>query len=134
MTVLTKRLRSDFPLGLRSPFESLFSEFDSYPKTFTPAYEIVKADEHYRLLFEVPGVKREDIELNLEKGFLTVFGEKKRVEENAESSTRVYSSFKESFRLPKDIDEEDVKAKLEEGILEVTLKRTEKKEKRIEIA
>ncbi len=133
MTVLTKRLHSDFPLGLTGPFESLFTEFDSFPRAFSPTYEIVKGEDHYRVLLEVPGVKKEDIHLSLEGGYLTVTGEKKQVEENAHSSTRAYSSFKESFKLSDDIDEENVSAKLEDGVLEVTLKRATKKEKRIEI-
>ena len=128
MTVLTKRLRNDFPLGF-SPFESLFNDLSTVPETFTPNYEVVKGEDTYRVFLEVPGVKKEDIHLNLERGMLSISGEKKRVEENTETSTRLYSSFKESFRLPEDIDEENVTAKLEEGILEITLNRIVKKEK-----
>lgn len=136
MTVLTKRrYRNDFPLGFGSPLGSFFADLDNLGTTsFTPAYEVIKGEHDYKVLLEVPGVKREDIQLNFERGILSITGEKKKVEEHSESSTRIYSSFKESFRLPDDVNEDEISAKLEEGVLEITLKRTEKKKTHIEIA
>ena len=96
--------------------------------------DIRETDEAYLLETELPGVKKDDIELIRENGVLTIAV--KAIEpENAEGYVRrerVYGDLKRSFAL-KDIDEETISAKLENGVLFVTLPKQKRDSGRIDI-
>lgn len=89
---------------------------------------------------ELPGLKREDIDIKVEDGRLIIRGETKRderiEEENYLRMGRRYGKFQRVFPLPEEIeDPKKIKAKFEDGVLKVTvpLKQSLKKEKAIEI-
>lgn len=119
----------------------LFNDFFSDEATFDAApikADVKETDEAYIVEAEIPGVKKEDVTLVCEKGILTITSSTSR--ENTQEKDgyirkeRFIGEAKRSFRL-KDIEEESISAKLEEGILYVTLPKREikKEERQIEI-
>ena len=94
---------------------------------FSPASEASSNDDAYRIALEVPGIGEKDISLTVQDGVLTVSGEKKTErEESGETwyfSERQYGAFSRSFRLPADADEDAVEARLNDGVLSLTVPR-----------
>jgi|UniRef100_A0A7V3RFD2 HSP20 family protein len=149
---IEKRKASE-ELDLYRPFEEMqkvmdrfFEEFPrilpmTFPtEVFTPAVNISETDKSYEFEVELPGMKREDVELSIDDGVLTISGEKKeeRKEEKKEYKKfeRSYGKFERTFSLPKNIDENNVSAKFENGVLNISiLKSPESKstKKKIEV-
>jgi HSP20 family protein len=90
---------------------------------WVPAVDIVEEKDRYVLRADVPGVKPEDIDVNMENGILSVSGE--RHSESAEDVQgmrrveRVSGRFYRRFNLPDTADAEEISAKSADGILEV---------------
>ena len=89
---------------------------------------------------ELPGMSEADVDVTLSSGLLTIKGEKKSEREEEKDdyhlTERSYGKFQRSFRVPDTVDEDDINAKLDQGVLHVTLaKRPEavKAEKKIPI-
>jgi len=86
--------------------------------------------------FEFPGVKKEDLEVVVQNGKLTIAGERKPAQgqRNYWHNERRYGRFERVFTLPETIDAESIKAELNGGLLLVTLaKRPEAQPKRIDV-
>lgn len=93
-----------------------------------PRVDMVRSEEgDYLVLVDLPGVARQDLKVTTLGGELTVAGERSRPELSEGSEVlrteRGYGSFRRTLRLPPDVREEDVKASLEEGVLEIRLPR-----------
>lgn len=89
---------------------------------FVPSVDIEETDKDYILNFDIPGVKKEDIRVDLHENTLTVSGE--RVEEHEEKekkgavrSERFFGTFQRSFTLPGTIRADHVKADYSDGVL-----------------
>ena len=95
-----------------------------------PACDIIEDKDHLKLVFEVPGVRPEDVKINLENQVLTIRGEKKAVTEESKERwhryERSYGSFERSFTLPNTVDAERIQAAVEHGVLTLTLPKAEK--------
>jgi HSP20 family protein len=104
-----------------------------------PAVNIAENDNEFHIELAVPGLKKEDFKINLDKNILTVSAEKK-AENTAEAkkySKREYSysSFVRSFTLPDSVDHSKIEADYTDGILKLTVaKREEAKFQSREIA
>lgn len=106
-----------------------------------PAADLFETDEEFVLELELPGLGREDIEVTVEKGILTVSGQRstETEEERGERHTyhvreRSYDRFSRSFSLPHSVTHEQVDAQFENGMLTVRLpKAAEAKPRRIEV-
>ncbi len=99
---------------------------------FTPAVDIRAKEEELVFTFDVPGVKRDDLEVTLEKNVLTVKGTRAR-EAGAEervSVGRAYGEFKLGYTLPAGIDGDKLAADLADGVLTVRVPRTPKAQPR----
>lgn len=94
-----------------------------------PAVNIVETNDAYELEFNVPGRKKEDFKITVDKDILTVSFEKKEEEkeENKKFIKRefVSKSFKRSFTLDEKINSEDINAKYDDGLLRLTLPKKE---------
>jgi len=106
--------------------------------SFVPAVDVYDDEHKVILKLEVPGVKQEDLDVQVENQTLTVRGqrtfEKEEKEENFQRIERRYGSFSRSFTLPNTIDTQSVKADYENGILKIELaKREEAKPKQIKV-
>ncbi|HEX5364946.1 MAG TPA: Hsp20/alpha crystallin family protein [Gallionella sp.] len=103
-----------------------------------PSVDISETDTAYLIKGEIPGVKKEDVKITIQNGMLTIQGERKQEkEEKGKKFHRVecsYGSFMRSFRLPGDTDESKVEAEFKDGMVSVTLPKSEKaKPKAIEV-
>ena len=116
--------------SLYDPFRTFGQKLAEY---FSPASDAKLADETYTITMELPGVAEGDIELTVNDGVVTFQGEKRTErEEQGETwyfSERQYGAFSRAFRLPPDADEARVDAALKDGILTVTVPKSEPKSK-----
>jgi HSP20 family protein len=99
------------------------------PGAWVPPIDIHETPESLVLKAELPGLKREDISIELQDGTLILKGEKRFArdvnEENYRRIERTYGAFQRSFTLPGIIKQDGVKAKFNDGILEITLPKAE---------
>jgi HSP20 family protein len=105
---------------------------------WAPRVDISETDDNFCIKAEVPGIKREDVKINIEDHVLSIHGENKQVkEEEGEQFHRVeryYGSFRRSFTLPENVDEEKIEANFKDGLLTLTIPKTEAaKPKSIEV-
>lgn len=109
--------------------------FDSISRF--PRAEMLREDGHYRLTAEVPGMREEDVKVEVKDGVLTITGEKKKEVEESEGgyrfSERRYGFFERSFCLPSDASEDNIEAKMDKGVLTITIPMAEEKSRRIEV-
>lgn len=130
------------------PFESIHRDFDrmlgryfSDGETPTPtaAYpvDIHEDDNHLYVEAELPGFDREDVNVTLENGVLTITAERKEQpqrEGETHLNERRFRRVHRSFTLPNTVDESNVDATLADGVLKLTLdKKEEVKPRRIEV-
>ena len=89
----------------------------------TPATDLVDNENEYVAHIEIPGVNKEDISLNVADGMLHVKAQHNYSNEDKEGSRieRYYSGFERSMSLPSNIDENNIKANYNNGLLEVHL-------------
>jgi len=97
-----------------------------------PSVDISETDAAYLVKGEIPGVNKEDVKVTVQDGMLTIQGERKQEkEEKGKKFHRVecsYGSFVRSFRVPDDADQNAAKAEFKDGMLNVTLPKTQKAE------
>lgn len=97
---------------------------------WVPSVDISETDSAYLIKGEIPGVERKDIRVTLERGMLTIQGERKQEkEEKGEKFYRCecsYGSFVRSFRVPEDADESVIKAEFRNGVLNVSINKSAK--------
>jgi HSP20 family protein len=95
----------------------------------SPATDITEDDGHYVVSAELPGVKRSDISVEVSDGVLTIRGEKKSEREEKSEKRRYversFGSFSRAFTLPSDADDKKIEASFKDGVLTVTLAKTE---------
>jgi HSP20 family protein len=97
---------------------------------WTPTVDIVEDDKNYTVKAELPDVKKEDVHVSVDNGILTLTGERKfeKEEKNRKyhRTERAYGKFARSFSLPTNIDPQKVSASYKDGILNVTVAKSEK--------
>lgn len=104
-----------------------------------PRYDLHRVEgEGYRILMDLPGVDRSDVEVRTVGDELSISGERRRPDlpEGAEAlrSERGFGRFRRSLRMPADVDRDAVSARMEDGVLEIRLPREERtRERTVEI-
>ena len=97
---------------------------------WSPLVDITEDDKEYVIKAELPEVKKEAVKVTVEKGVLTITGERKFEKEEKDKRyhriERSYGSFLRSFTLPDDADESKVNAEFKDGVLFVHLYKNEK--------
>lgn len=123
--------------SLYEPFRSFGSRLANL---VSPASDASTDEQTYRISMELPGVDRNDIELTVDDGVVSISGEKKFEREDKGDtwyfSERQYGSFRRSFRLPGDADPANVTADLKDGVLVVTVSKRaepERKARKVEV-
>jgi len=105
--------------------ESLFDSEISW----TPRVDVLEKKDHYLIEADLPGVNKEDVKLEVNKGVLTISGERKSEEKEEENGyTRIerhFGKFERSFTLPENIKNEKIDAEYKDGILKVKLPKPE---------
>ncbi|WP_413290436.1 Hsp20/alpha crystallin family protein [Bdellovibrio sp. HCB337] len=141
-------LTSNWPTqsDLFSEMDRLFGNFVSTPsnssyddRDFSPAAEVSESEEKFLMSIDLPGIKKEDIKIEIDQNVLKISGERKR-EAEAKENTKVhfyekrYGVFKKSFTLPRSVDGAKIEARFENGVLEIQIPKTEvSKPRQIEI-
>lgn len=104
--------------------ETAFAGLEPEPAgTWTPALTVEETDDTYIVETELPGIKRDDIKIELDESVLHVYGETTEVERKGEvrHQTRRTGKFDYRLSLPGDLDAEKVSADLADGVLTLTL-------------
>ena len=103
--------------------------FRNLSDSWAPAVDIFEKGDDLVIRAEVPGIERNDIELNVEDNTLVIRGERKQEqgldENNVHRLERSHGKFVRSFRLPKTVDASKISAEYKNGILQVTLPKAE---------
>lgn len=113
--------------------------FEGIERAWAPAVDVYAKADDIVVHVELPGVEKDDIEIRVENNALIIEGKRERSAEIEEGRVyrleRAYGSFTRRFTLPKGIDASSVKAAFKNGVLEVTLPRSEEaKPRKIEVA
>lgn len=115
-------------------FENFFNHRQERNSYFN---EVMKTDikdegDHYQLAIDLPSIKKEDIKLALDDGYLTVSASFNREDKENNGKylhrERHYGNYSRSFYVGDQVKEEDIKAKLDEGVLRLSIRKTEEKE------
>jgi HSP20 family molecular chaperone IbpA len=126
------------------PFASLLADLvgpsDRKGSLMRASADVMEKEDEIRVLMEMPGMKAENVEIELENNVLTISGEKKeeRTESDKEEryhlSERRYGHVSRSFVLPREVEQEKIQAHFEDGVLTVRIPKSEKaRRRRIEI-
>jgi len=106
---------------------------------WTPAVDISEENDKYLIHAELPGLSKENVKMEMSDGMLTISGERKweHKEEDKEKRynrlERQYGTFIRRFTIPKDVDQNNVKATFRDGVLNVILPRSAEKTITLEI-
>jgi len=135
MPVLRNNSLMTYPVD--TLFESFFDDF-MLPDIFTkekewlPSVDISENDTEFMIRAEVPGMDKNDLNITLTDGLLTIKGEKKKEsEERKENYHRVeshYGSFTRTLKLPGEIETDKINANYKDGVLKITVPKAEKAE------
>lgn len=103
-----------------------------------PPVDIYETEENIIIKAELPDVEQKDIEVKIEDNTLTLKGERKHVsevkKENYHRIERYFGAFQRSFSLPANVQQENVSATSDKGVLTITLpKKEESKPKQIKV-
>ena len=126
-------------VAARDPFLSFvdrfFNEvapltFQTPERGFVPAMDIVETEDAFVATADLPGLTKDDIEISLDDGVLSVSGERKVESEEGEGKSfrrveRAFGRFQRAFTLPQGVDLEKVQAGFNDGVLTVTLPKLE---------
>lgn len=110
---------------LFDPFFDLFFHEPSNKYNYMMDTDIIDKKDHYLMKVNMPNVKKEDLNISLKNGYLTIHVEVKNdnKEEEYLLRERNYESYERSYYVGEDIKYEDIKAKLENGLLELTIQK-----------
>jgi HSP20 family protein len=130
MAITLWRTRRPFE-GMAGLFEGLDRWFDddtfepALERSWAPAVDIEEKEGKYMLRADLPGVKKEDIHVELENGYLTLRGERKAEHEEKKKNwcrvERTFGSFSRTFKIPEGVTEKDITAKYHDGVLELSI-------------
>jgi HSP20 family protein len=110
----------------------------SRARRWVPAMDLVESDDHLVLRADLPGMGKEDVNIEIKDGVLTVSGERRAEHEDSSEGfyrlERAFGSFSRSLSLPDGIEVDAIDAEFTDGVLEVRIpKPAERKPHRVEI-
>lgn len=137
--------RENTPVRYRDPFALArdlfgwdpFAEGRAGTASFVPAFEVKETADQFVVKADLPGVKEENLDVSFHNGVLSIAGSR-AAEERQENESfylyeRQFGSFSRSFSLPDTADPDKIEAKLDNGILTLTIgKRVEAKPRKIQ--
>lgn len=143
MALIKFRPDLDYP-AIPRRFSEMMDEFFNDSLTqgdrsgFVPGIDITEDDKQYNIQVTLPGMKKDDINIDLEDRTLTISGERRQEKEDKNVKYHIVESrfgkFERSFVLPNDVDLESLSARYKDGMLNLSVKKSEKKmSKQIEV-
>ena len=137
MTALTRWIPLNDTRSMRAPMREMNRMIDdfigsSFSDVTAPAYpyaDVSETGENYTVTVEIPGLKKEDIQLSVQENILSLrFNKQAQKEENGRTyrhMERFYGTFERHFPFASSIDSSQVKATYKDGVLEVVLPKAE---------
>ena len=130
------------------PFDQLFDTFfgnagrTAQGNTLmrAPETDVIETEREIRVVTEMPGLKRENIDIDVENNVLTIRGEKPEERTEGEQgrwhlAERRYGTFTRSFVLPRDVDADNIQAGFQDGVLTIRIPKSERaRRRRIEVS
>jgi HSP20 family protein len=130
-------LRDELDSLLELPFWSTFGRQSQLFSGWSPALDLYQNNESVVARVELPGMRKEDIEISLQDGMLVIAGERKQEtsqSEKAERTERYVGKFRRSIALPAQVEMNKVTATYRDGILTITMPKAEEaKPKQIQV-
>ena len=110
----------------RARFDRMFEEWlDGRERAWMPPIDVVREDGHLVVRADLPGMKPEEVKIEVENDILTVTGEHRESTEKKDHDyvrrERRYGSFRRSMPLPAGVDAKKIEAKTHDGVVEVTI-------------
>lgn len=133
MSLIRYRTNDFVPTSFNALVDQFFNDTVSRTggSTFYPKTDVAETEKAFEIQLAVPGMNKEDFKLELNEKYLTISGERKFNEEKKDKNFHTietyYGSFSRSFKLPDNVDATKINANYNNGILEVTLPKDEKK-------
>lgn len=132
MRFLTTHARHN-PWNYRSAWD-LLSQFDDElaslqddaEQAVRPVMDFEHSKDDYKFTFDMPGMKKEDIKVDLDGRLLTIRGERRFEKKSEGRYERKQGVFTRSIQLPEDVNTESIQATYENGVLELVITKTEK--------
>jgi HSP20 family protein len=126
---MTRALTRWEPFGevgdLRNRLDRMFDQMARPDRGWVPAIDVVRENGNLLLRANVPGIKPDEVKIEVEDGVLTVSGEREESGEEKDADyvrrERSYGSFSRSLALPSGVDAGAIKATTKDGIVEVTI-------------
>ena len=112
--------------------------FGQEERWFAPNVDVSESDDAITVKAEMPGMKKEDIDITVSDGLLTLSGEKKDEQEEKKENYHVresrYGAFRRTVRLPADVDADKIDAGYRDGVLTISVPKSERaRSKKIEV-
>lgn len=132
---LIKYYRPEFPFGtFTRVWDQLFDDYSPVKENksvFVPQVDIAESENNFTVKLSVPGIKKEDIKIELDGNKLIISGERKSMESDVSVTYHKlqssYGKFSQTFHLPESVDKESIQAAQEDGVLNVVITKKEKK-------
>ncbi|MFY0644022.1 MAG: Hsp20/alpha crystallin family protein [Bacteroidia bacterium] len=129
---------SNFNNLVNTFFDNDVSEVSPSTAFFRPSTEIKETDHSFDVLLSIPGIKKDEVSIELHNGVLEVSGERKNEKEEKNEkyhlSEITYGKFTRRFQLPDNVDPDKIDASVEDGILKLSIPKSEdKKPKQISV-
>lgn len=122
-------LRTLAPVMMGDLFEPSYVSATVSTPNFHPSCDVNEADEHFLVSLDLPGVKKEDIKIEVQKNQLVIAGERNRElkadDGEAIRHERRYGKFERTFTLPATINPDKIEAHFENGVLSVAIPKAE---------
>lgn len=141
MTQMTRYTPQRTLRDLQSEVDDIFDRFFNRERgeerttaVWSPQTDLTETDGAYRIRLDLPGMKKDDIVINLQNNTLTVRGERKsdRTNETEEyvRVERAFGTFHRTFALPDTVDAENIEATYDDGVLTISVPKTEENTRR----
>jgi HSP20 family protein len=136
-----------FPTRFSDPFDQLVNDVlgnrsgrsNGGALMRAPETDVMETEREIRVVTEMPGLRRDDIEVDVENNVLTLRGEKRESRTEGQEgryhlAERRYGTFARSFVLPRDVEADRIQASFEDGVLTVSIPKSERaRRRRVEI-
>ena len=130
MTLMTYKPR----ISIFDEFNKIFNGINIYEPTksynsiWEPAYDIYEDDKNYYLAFDLPGISKDSIDISISNDTLIVSGSRKSESDHNDNYSRFnniqYGNFHKSFNLPENVNQDKISAKMKDGVLNMTIKKS----------
>ncbi len=124
-------------MGIQSEMNRLFDDFfgmqrraEDQDRTYwTPRVNIEEVKDRFEITAELPGLKKDDVKIEVKDRVLTLTGEKKVENEGKDRNVylyeRAYGRFCRTFTLPDNVDDDKIEAEFKDGIMKINIPKTE---------